>query len=916
MNTRAARLAFNRGLVSRLGVARADIHRVALAAETQINWVTRVLGSMSIRPGLEFLGDTFIDGAARFLSFVFSITAKALVELTAAHMRIWIDDALVTRPSVSTAITNGTFAVDLTGWTDNDEAGAVSQQAVGFSPFPGVMSLAGAGTAAAIRTQQVSVAVADRNVEHALAIVIHFGKVTLRVGSTSGADDYITETELDVGYHSLAFTPTGNFYIQFSNRGELDGMVDSVAVDGSGVMALTAPWTASDLDNITYDQSGDIIFVACDGLQQRKIERRATRSWSVSNYAPEDGPFRTENVGPITLTPSGISSFITLTASAPLFRSTHVGALFRIRSIGQLVTKSISAQNTFSTAITVTDVGETRRFTVQITGVWVATVTLQRSFDDGSTWSDVTTYTTNQATTYLDGLDNQTVQYRIGVKTGDFTSGTAAVTLSYSLGSITGVVRVVAFTSSTVVSAGVIKTLGGTDATDVWSEGAWSDFRGWPTAVSFHDGRLTWSGRDQIWMSVSDSFYSFDDDTVGDSGPIARTIGSGLVDTINWSLSLTRLILGGQGSEFSARSSSLDEPITPTNFSIKPASTQGSARVPAVKIDQNGIFVQRGGSRVYELAFGQTGIDYESTDLSALIPDIGSPGIVRIAVQRQPDTRVHFVRSDGTVALLVFDKVENVICWSEIVTDGDIEDAVVLPGNSGDEEDWVYYVVNRSTGGATVRYLEKWAFDSECRPDEDGSLPVCKLADSFVSYNQSPSTTISGLTNLANREVVVWDNGKCLTDADGDIATFTVDNATNSILAVTNGGVSYLATTGVVGLAYSASFKSARLVEIMATPNGSFGDTQIIRGLSLLLADVHAQGLKFGKDLFTATMNDLPRVGDDGGPVDPDELRPSYTTDTLAFPGDYSKDARICLLAQAPRPCTVLAAIADLEHHG
>jgi hypothetical protein len=94
--------------------------------------------------------------------------------------------------------------------------------------------------------------------------------------------------------------------------------------------------------------------------------------------------------------------------------------------------------------------------------------------------------------------------------------------------------------------------------------------------------------------------------------------------------------------------------------------------------------VQRGGMRVFELAFGQNGIDYEATHLSALVPEIGSPGIVKILVQRQPDTRLHFMRSDGTVAMLVFDKLEQVICWLEIETDGEIEDAVVLPGAVGE----------------------------------------------------------------------------------------------------------------------------------------------------------------------------------------------------------------------------------------
>jgi hypothetical protein len=46
-----ALLAFNRGLQSRLGLARIDLERTALAAEVQTNWMPRSLGSMMLRPG-------------------------------------------------------------------------------------------------------------------------------------------------------------------------------------------------------------------------------------------------------------------------------------------------------------------------------------------------------------------------------------------------------------------------------------------------------------------------------------------------------------------------------------------------------------------------------------------------------------------------------------------------------------------------------------------------------------------------------------------------------------------------------------------------------------------------------------------------------------------------------------------------
>jgi len=85
-----------------------------------------------------------------------------------------------------------------------------------------------------------------------------------------------------------------------------------------------------------------------------------------------------------------------------------------------LVTKDITAENTFSDGLYV--VGD---FNLSISGTFVATVTVQRSFDQGSTWRDVDTFTAPIETAGSD--PEPVVVYRAGVKTGDFTSGTASI---------------------------------------------------------------------------------------------------------------------------------------------------------------------------------------------------------------------------------------------------------------------------------------------------------------------------------------------------------------------------------------------------------------------------------------------------------------------------------------------------------
>lgn len=884
-------LAFNRGLISPLGLARVDLKRSALSAEVMRNWMPRALGSMMLRPGWEYKGTTRSNARAVYVTFVKATDDKALIELTANTMRVLVDDELVTRQTVSTAVTNGTFTSDVASWTDSDEAGGTSVWVTG-----GYLGLTGNGTAAAIRDQTLTVAAADQNIEHALRVVIERGPVTLRVGSTSTGDEYINETELETGTHSLTFTPTGaNVYVRFMSRLKRQVLVDSVSIEAGGVMTVTAPWAEADLSKIRYDQSGDVVFVACAGYQQRRIERRSTRSWSIVRYVSEDGPFRTENVGPITLAASAISGNITLTASAALFRSTHVGALFRLTSEGQQVSASITAEDTFTTSIRVTGVGDARSFSVIISNTFSATVTVQRSIGEEGDWQDVPTLSHTSATSYgyNDSLDNQIVYYRVGVKTGDFSSGTADVQLDYAFGAITGVVRVTAYSSATSVSAEVLSDLGGTTATDVWAEGAWSDYRGWPTAVGFDQGRLWWAGKNGIQGSVSDAFSSFDPDVEGDSGPIARTIGSGPVDVINWILPLGRLMLGAQGAEHSVKSTSFDEPLTPTNFQIKEASTQGSASLPALKIDSRGVFVQRGGTRVMELAFNPETYDYATTDLTALVTDLAvGNAITRLAVQRQPDTRIHCVRSDGTVAIALFDRTENVLCWFEVETDGFVEDVAVLPGDEGDAEDQVYYIVRRIVNGSTARYHERWAREDQC---QGGAIN--RQADSFLYYNGPAVTAIAGLGHLEGKTVVAWGNGKDLGD-----------------YVVTAGRIEGLpepVSQAIVGIGYRARWKNSKFT-LAASLGLSLLQPKKIDQLGLVLRNTHYQGLQYGPSFDV--LSDLPQV-EGGAVVAEDTVHSTYDEEAFEFDGELDTDSRICLQAQAPRPCTILAAVATVQSH-
>lgn len=881
-----AALSFNRGILSRLGLARIDLARTALSAEIMSNWMPRILGSMSLRPGLEYTGATKSNNKSRSLPFVFSITDTARIEITEGVLRIWVDDDLVTRGTVTAAVTNGSFTSDVTGWTDSDEAGATSSWLTG-----GYLALLGDGSNAAIRDQQVTVN--EPNTEHALRITITRGPVTLRVGSTSGDDDYIEERTLGTGVYSLVFTPTGNFHIRLFSRESYTTLVDSVAVEAAGTLEFTVPWQEEDLSLIRPVQSGDVIYVACRGYQQRVLARHGEGSWSVSLYEPVDGPFRKINSTPVTVASSALSGDVLLAASKSLFKPGHVGALWRIDSVGQTVSDSFSAANDFSGAIRVTGIGGQRSFGIQITGTFVATLTLQYSVAEPGNWVDVTNYATETSTSYSDDLDNQIIYYRIGIKTGSFTSGTADITLSYTSGSITGIARITAFSSATLVSAVVLQDFGATTASSDWWEGLWSDYRGWPSAVALHEGRLWKGGNDKILGSISDDFLGYDDEFEGDGGPISRNIGEGPVENINWMMSLGRLIIGTEStcaninpvrmeanSILSARSNSFDEPLTPTNFNLKYANTT------AVYVDQSG-------TRLMSVGYDLQANDYLSSDLTMLAPDIAEDGIVALAAQKSPDPRVHAPIDDGTAIVLVYDKLEDVRALVKIETDGIIEDVCVLPRIG---EDAVYLTVRRTINGATVRYHEKMARLSECR---GGTLN--KQADAFVVYSGAATTTITGLSHLEGETVVAWGNGK-------DLGTYTVSGGEISGIASAATGESEAVTSAIIGKSYEALFKSGKQ-SIAAALGVPLNQSKRIDSIGLILADTHKNGLYYGPDFDH--LDALP-LEEDGEFVADETVHEAYDKGMITFPGEWTTDARFCLKATAPRPCTVLSCVVSM----
>ena len=116
---------------------------------------------------------------------------------------------------------------------------------------------------------------------------------------------------------------------------------DQMFVD-SGAFELVTPWTCAQLGQLKYTQSADVLFVCHPKVRPQEIRRLADTSWTIVDFDFKDGPFLEINPtladpSPTTLTPSGVTGSITLTASAVAgingntgFQSTDVDRLVRL----------------------------------------------------------------------------------------------------------------------------------------------------------------------------------------------------------------------------------------------------------------------------------------------------------------------------------------------------------------------------------------------------------------------------------------------------------------------------------------------------------------------------------------------------------------------------------------------------------
>lgn len=323
-------------------------------------------------------------------------------------------------------------------------------------------------------------------------------------------------------------------------------------------------------------------------------------------------------------------------------------------------------------------------------------------------------------------------------------------------------VIVTGYTDATHVTADVRETLFGTTATIYWDEQAFSDVRGYPRAVTFHDGRLMFAGNtdrpDGIWGSKKRAFFNFDVGTATDTDAIDVSVGQDQINEIRHIVSTRHLQVYSNGGELYVPQSPTAS-LTPTTFRTIQQTPYGvSRKVNPLKFDGGTLFLQRSGKVIREFLFSDTEQAYNSGAVSIASNHLISDAVdsaVMLGTDERPEQYALFVNTDGTIAVFHSIRNEDLAGWVQWNTNGTYYSVTAV-----DTE--MFAVAKRTINGATVYWLEQ--FDWDVTLDSADQLTAASTDTYTVA--RLLNTTIRATTENAALYL-----GEFATDASG-IAVF------------------------------------------------------------------------------------------------------------------------------------------------
>ena len=402
---------------------------------------------------------------------------------------------------------------------------------------------------------------------------------------------------------------------------------------------------------------------------------------------------------------------------------------------------------------------------IQTYGTWTGNFTAQVSYDNGTTYQNIVTLTSKNDANY--SISGQ--ELTGGLYTFSFIGGSTATVASstpprvvltannqyvYGLVEITGVSTLYTATATVVGHA-----LYATTPTTFWSEGAWSNVRGYPQAVTVYQQRM-WYGAtafqpQRIWATQTNDIENFA--LIDQSQPtygLAFDLNAPSRGPINWLNAQTDLMAGLAAAEWIIGSGQPNTAISPTSITAVEHSANGSIQGQTGKIIGNAAFyVQRRGTSFQQMLFSVFTNKYMSQDVLSYSQHLTNSGIKNFDYQQEFENQsiLWAVCGDGTLISMTYSLEQEMFAWARHDTGQDNGDkfisvAVIYGANGADDEVWVS--VLRNPANATTCQIERvypiaWQNYNVGQPD----LTQACFADCATQYFPTTGGTnvLSGL---------------------------------------------------------------------------------------------------------------------------------------------------------------------------
>ncbi len=465
---------------------------------------------------------------------------------------------------------------------------------------------------------------------------------------------------------------------------------------------VNTPYSDSvDLPKLKFAQSGDMLFITHPNYPPHVLIRHSHTQWEILHVDFKKGPFMLANTDDTKkITPSAKTGSITLTANFDIFNAGgvgnfgHAGALFQLGHWTPATKITGTATPAAYGASASIACQESWRLTTH--GTWSGAFDVERSTDGGTTWKVHRSYTAESDKNFDITGDEEGQPCLLRIKFTALTAGQCNYILLVDGHVRYGVVRVMMVTDARHASADVLEPLGDVDPTEDWAEGAWSDYRGWPSAVGFFQDRLclacTYTEPQTIWMSQTSDYTNF-----GVSNPVADTdrlvfnLASREVQEIRWLVDMGDLLVITNTAVWSIGA---DGALTPTNAAQKKEDNYGAANCEPVVVGNQCLYVQTQGTRLRRLTYSFENGGYRSDDLTLLATHLTEKyRIVQMAFAQEPDPIVWMVREDGVLLGLTYVPEQGIIAWHRHDTSGRVKNICVIPGAGYDE---LWLVVDRT----------------------------------------------------------------------------------------------------------------------------------------------------------------------------------------------------------------------------